>query len=88
MQNSPFPIGKDGLSQREDNLSFGRVRRAHAVLRVFSAFSRHRTRTFSSKGFFKYPYAPAFSTRARIFSLSKAVMKIIGVKLPSAINCA
>ena len=40
------------------------------------------------KGLFSGTRMLRLPARARIFSLSKAVMKIIGVKLLSAINCA
>ena len=40
------------------------------------------------KGLFQVPECSGFQHARRIFSLSKAVMKIVGVKLPSAINCA
>ena len=44
------------------------------------------TKRSSLKGLLRTPIAPAFSARARVLSSREAVIKMIGVRLPPAIN--
>lgn len=53
-----------------------------ALGRPFSALSRQLSKLSSLKGLLRNPTAPAASTRARVISSAKAVMKMVGIVRP------
>jgi hypothetical protein len=68
------------------NMATGPGQSPYSRSRRFSAVSRHSIKVWPLKGLFRKPIAPAFIARARTLSSWKAVMKIIGVRRPWAIN--